>query len=152
MNKKYAFILATVFFIIGTALVSYTAVSSSKMEDADIKNIWWNVTEINGTATLHPDRFRVKFDNDGRVGGKSGCNNFGGGYELQGNRFKPTSPFFGTKMMCYPETVMEEEYNFLTSLEKMTHIDIIDENTIRFSGTDNTSLVFVIEQDGQQAE
>ena len=142
MVRKYIWLVVAFILIIGTATFSYTFLSNAQQatDNLDIKNIWWNVTEINGKKIENPERFRLLFDDMGKVGGKSGCNNFGGGYMLQGDSFKTIPPFMGTKMACFPETVMQDESTFFEVMEKINDLEVIDENNIVLKGDEGKSL------------
>ena len=58
----------------------------------------------------------MTFDEDGQVSGSAGCNNFTGGYTVDGHKIT-IGPLASTMMMCAePETVMEQEAQFLAAL------------------------------------
>src|SRR5215813_6808186 len=79
----------------------------------------WNVTGYNNgrQAVVSPivgSPISLSFA-EGRVSGRTGCNNFNGPYTLQGNTIK-IGPLAATRMMC-AQDVMAQEREFLKALE-----------------------------------
>jgi heat shock protein HslJ len=60
------------------------------------------------TAVFDPAR--------GQVAGKAGCNNYFGGYKLDGGRLTMPGPLGSTMMACQPP-VMEQESKFLKAFQ-----------------------------------
>lgn len=58
-----------------------TSVNSTS---ATFEGTSWQVTAVNGQATPRSEEYRLQFEN-GRIGGKLGCNHLGGGYRVQGD-------------------------------------------------------------------
>ncbi|NNE56755.1 MAG: META domain-containing protein [Hellea sp.] len=76
----------------------------------------------------------VNFDNDGNMNGNGGCNNFGGSYELNGQRLI-IGPIMSTKKACMGPK-MDIESRFFSALQnahhvKATHLRLVifDENS-----------------------
>jgi heat shock protein HslJ len=46
---------------------------------------------------------------DGKVGGKSGCNGYSANYQLTGESLKVYAPMIGTRMMCPPALMTQEQ-------------------------------------------
>lgn len=143
MIKKYIWVIIAFVLIVGTATFSYA--TFKKSDEVNIINVWWNVSEMNGQKIVHPERFRLLFDEMGKVGGKSGCNSFGGGYMHKEENFKMIPPFISTKMACFPESAMQEENIFFQTIEKINTLEIIDENTLFLKGTEGKSLRLIKE-------
>lgn len=60
------------------------------------------------------------FGHDGSLAGSSGCNNYTGGYTIDGDTID-IPPVGGTRMMCAePEGVMEQEAAYLAALDAAT--------------------------------
>jgi len=80
----------------------------------------WNVTGFNNgrqgvVSPIVGSPISLSFA-DGRVSGRTGCNNFTGSYTLKGNNIK-VSQLANTNMMCPAEGVMAQESQFLKALE-----------------------------------
>jgi heat shock protein HslJ len=57
------------------------------------------------------------FGADGMMSGSAGCNNYTGGYTVDGSNIK-IGPLASTRKLCStPEGVMEQEAQFLAALE-----------------------------------
>ena len=58
------------------------ACTSIAADARTFENTSWRVTTINGRATPPGGDYRIEFK-DGRIGGRFGCNHFGGPYAVQ---------------------------------------------------------------------
>lgn len=110
--------------------------------NTDLVEKYWKLTEINGAAIpegkLTADAFMTFRTQGSRVNGNSGCNNFFGGYEVNGNELK-FSQLGSTMMMC-PD--MEVENQMKTVFEK-TNRFAIDGETLTLSHGDEVLAKFV---------
>jgi heat shock protein HslJ len=93
--------------------------SPTNNREISIVEKYWKLIELNGqkidylAAQGREAHFVLEQDNN-RVVGNGGCNNFGGNYQiLAGNRIQ-FSDLFSTKMAC---ANMEIEYQFINALE-----------------------------------
>ena len=90
-----------------------------------LENTYWKLQEIDGEAVTTPKGQReahmILKPAESRVNGNAGCNNFFGGYELDGEtlRFGQT----GATMMACPNG-METEQAFLSALGKVDRYEI----------------------------
>jgi heat shock protein HslJ len=83
----------------------------------------------------------MQFDN-GRAGGFSGCNSYGGEYRIEGNRLV-LSDIAATAMACLdPDGIMEQEQRFLAILGSVTSLTI-EGDGMELSTDDGVRLVFV---------
>jgi len=80
----------------------------------------WQVTAIDGQATPVSDAYRMQFD-DGRVGGRFGCNHFGGSYTVGGKTMTVLN-VTSTLMGC-PEPAATFERQGLAVLQQPMRID-----------------------------
>jgi len=81
----------------------------------------WTLTQINGES-INTDKATISLDFDkNRVGGKGGCNGFGGTLEKNGDEIK-ISQIISTKMFCEEGSDVENKY--LSTLEKVTKYQI----------------------------
>jgi heat shock protein HslJ len=89
----------------------------------------WNVVNYNNgkqaVVTLIADsQITLNFGTDGHVNGKSGCNNYNGGYETSDDQLK-IGPLASTRMFCeIPTGVMDQEHQYLTALQNAATFDI----------------------------
>ena len=88
--------------------------------DEPLENTYWKLQELDGQAVTTPEGQReahmILQPAESRVGGNAGCNNFFGGYQLDGEtlRFGQT----GATMMACPDG-MDTEQAFLAALGKV---------------------------------
>jgi heat shock protein HslJ len=63
---------------------------------------------------------------DGQAGGAAGCNSYGGAYEVDGEKIS-LREIASTLMLCTaPEGVMEQEAEFLGSLNEVERFELAD--------------------------
>ncbi len=77
---------------------------------AAIDGTRWQVTAINGRAVPRSDSYRIEFT-DGRIGGRLGCNSFGGDHRWQGATLL-VGPVAATKMACPDPAMTFEGWGF----------------------------------------
>jgi heat shock protein HslJ len=101
----------------GATVLSYAATAPATVEGP------WNVTHYNNgkgavenvSADFAPS---MAFDPDGLVQGFDGCNNFSGGYGVNGSAIT-IGPLMGTMMAC-PDPINAQAFAFLTALQAAT--------------------------------
>ena len=77
---------------------------------------------------------------DGEITGSAGCNNYFGAYTVDGNEI--TIGVLGSTMMtCWPEEVMQQEYQYHEMLGNVTTYTI-EGNQLTLSTEDNRTLVY----------
>lgn len=81
----------------------------------------WVVEDINGGGIIDRSRVTLNFWQDGRVTGRSSCNNFMGQYQLTGEGLS-ISQIAGTRMACAP-SLMEQEQRVLANLQAIQGFD-----------------------------
>ena len=84
---------ASVFAALGLAGCTSIAADARTFEGTR-----WHVSAINGHATPSGSPFDVSFTGD-RIGGRLGCNHFGGGYRVTGD-VMTTNAMMMTQMAC----------------------------------------------------
>jgi len=88
----------------------------------------WRATEIKGNPVPEKIRATLSIAEDGRAGGKAGCNNYFAQATFDGNKLSFGSPA-STRMMC-PEPVMQQETAFLGALTAVSGF-AYDETTLK---------------------
>jgi heat shock protein HslJ len=98
------------------------AVAVFAAQSSDLAGSAWNVVNYNNgkeavVGLLADTTLTVAFGDDGSISGSAGCNNFRGGYTVDGATIA-IGPLATTRMMCpTPEGVMEQEAAFIAALE-----------------------------------
>lgn len=82
-----------------------------------IKDVWWQAESIGGNPVVGNSEVTLMLGSDGKIGGKSGCNGYGAGYQLEGSSLKVLPPMIGTMMACAP-ALMAQEQAYRELLEK----------------------------------
>ena len=117
-----------------------------------IEGIEWQLVEVNGVAVSPlPGERRpfLRFDEAKKqVTGFAGCNNFFGGYALDGSSLK-FGPVGSTRMAC-PDLQMSLETEFLKALEK-TRAWKISEHVLFFLDDGNVLARFAMAQGVEKA-
>jgi heat shock protein HslJ len=84
----------------------------------------------------------AKFGEDGRVGGSTGCNNYGGTYEVRGDAIS-IGRLISTKRACLDQNANEQERRFLGALEAANSFRLTSDRLIITSQRGRTALNFV---------
>ena len=98
------------------------AVAVFAVQSSDLAGSAWSAVNYNNgreavVGLLADTTLTVAFGDDGSISGSAGCNNFRGGYTVDGATIA-IGPLATTRMMCpTPEGVMEQEAAFIAALE-----------------------------------
>lgn len=86
----------------------------------------------------------IKFEEDGRVGGSTGCNSYGGTYEVRGEAIS-FGQLVSTKRACLDQNANEQEHRFVAALEMANRFKLSSNRLTIFSDRGRTVLNFVTE-------
>lgn len=125
----------------GTALVVFSRQSQ------DLADSTWNILGYNngkgGVVSLIIDSTAtITFADDGTVSGSGGCNRFMGTYSVEGALLK-LGPLAGTKMVCTPAGVMEQETAILAALSSTTSFTM-DGDKLRLLNADEATSASLV--------
>jgi heat shock protein HslJ len=109
---------------------------------ATIKDVWWRAADIGGRGIVASVDVKLMFGSDGKITGKSGCNNYSVSYALTGTNLKVYPPMIGTRMMCAAD-VMAQETLFQNLLGEATGAAILPNGKMLVTGP-NGAMRFVI--------
>ncbi|UCG25952.1 MAG: META domain-containing protein, partial [Chloroflexota bacterium] len=102
----------------------------------------WTLTELNGQPLLPTTEITAQFNDDGTVGGSSGCNNYNAAYEADGTNINiQASPAAMTLMAC-PELVMEQETAYLAALDAAETFEINGDELVLYDADGNPVAQF----------
>ena len=139
MNKLFVIALAcgSIF------LLSACATSGSSQE---LTGGIWLLTELNGEAPLPETTLTAEFDEDGRVGGSSGCNSYNTTYVVDSDQLTFGEQAAITLMAC-PDAIMKQEGEFHQALADTATYEINDDELTLFDASGNEIARFeVIDQ------
>lgn len=123
------------------ALLLAACAPGSPTGAADPTGVEWKLVEINGKPALAGSNVTLTFE-DGKGGGKGGCNSYGGSYRIQGGSLS-FSDLFQTEMACMdPAGVMDQETEYLQTLGQAAGYQISGERLELKNAAGETVLVF----------
>jgi heat shock protein HslJ/uncharacterized lipoprotein YbaY len=99
----------------------------------------WMVADINGKGIVDRSRATLNFGTDGRVAGRSSCNNITGQYTLTGEALT-VSKAAGTMMACEP-ALMAQERLFLDVLQNVRRFDLRPDGALVLQTDDGRTIV-----------
>ncbi len=106
-----------------------------------IKDVWWNATSIAGAGGIGGGLVTMMLGSDGKIVGKSGCNNYALNYSLSGEGLKTFGVPIGTRMMC-AAAVMAQEVRFTQILQAVTNVAIDNRGTLLATTPNGDTLRF----------
>jgi heat shock protein HslJ len=84
----------------------------------------------------------IKFGEDGRVGGSTGCNSYGGTYEVRGDTIS-FGRLVSTRRACLDQNANQQEQRFLSALEAANRFRLSSNRLTILSDRGRTVLNFV---------
>lgn len=101
----------------------------------------WELYSIGRHSPIPDSMTTVRFEN-GQVNGLGGCNQYGGEYQINGDRIT-IRELYWTEMACMsPEGIMEQERRYLQSLADARSFET-SEGQFQIFGSDGEALTFV---------
>ena len=94
----------------------------------------WTVLQINGQKLIKDSKLFILLGKEGTISGFSGCNNFSGLYELDGENIKIQS-LASTEMACLDSRMMEQESQFMSLLQSVSFAKIRDGKYLELSNS-----------------
>ena len=105
----------------------------------DLEGTSWTVTEMGGTPLVEGTSITAQFA-DGKIGGSAGCNSYGGTYEVTTEGVS-ISDLTSTMMACTDPGVMEQEQQFLDTIQNIQSFDV-GSDKLTITSADGTQIVF----------
>ncbi len=130
--------------VIISLLVAFASCSASKKADkAETPNIKYKKWALNSIGGIWVDSVTAKtayviFNNDGTMGGNTGCNSFGGNYLISENNALALSGVYVTEMHC-TKNVFERP--LLDAINKVNKFSVENTQLILWNG-DERLIVF----------
>jgi heat shock protein HslJ len=109
---------------------------------AGVKDVWWQVSELDGRKPVGRKPITMMLGSDGKVGGNSGCNGYSANYMLTGLALKVYPPMIGTRMACAP-AVMAQENRYRAILERAQQINRGPAGSLIVTADDGRAIRFV---------
>ncbi len=138
MNAKNR-LLATLAVVVLLGLVACSVISPAGKDPLDGTS--WVLVGYGLAAPLPGTRITATFEK-GQISGSSGCNSYGGSYEVKGDSIY-LKDIFMTEMACLdPEGVMEQERMYLEYLSGVKTFRL-SHGQLQLSRPDGETLSFV---------
>jgi heat shock protein HslJ len=118
-----------VILAIGSMTILLLAACSTSGSSQDLTGNIWLLSELNGRAPITGTTITAEFDEEGRVAGSSGCNNYSTSYIVDGKQLTFSEPMASTLMAC-PEPIMEQERDYTQALADTAEFEIINDELI----------------------
>jgi heat shock protein HslJ len=125
-----------VILAIGSMTILLLAACSTSGSSQDLTGNIWLLSELNGRAPITGTTITAEFDEEGRVAGSSGCNNYSTSYIVDGNQLTFSEPMASTLMAC-PEPIMEQERDYTQALADTAEFEIINDELILIDSKGN---------------
>jgi heat shock protein HslJ len=109
---------------------------------ASVKDVWWRAEDIGGRGIVDNSEVTLMLGTDGKIGGKSGCNGYSANYQITGDTLKVYPPMIGTRMMC-PPALMNQEQAYRSLIETAQSFKITPEGILLISSVSGVTSRFV---------
>ncbi len=125
----------------GEAVLVFLAVEAPSLTGHSWKLSSFNTGNalVSNRATEH---INAEFDNQGRLSGFAGCNQYSCSYSVDGDKLE-LSPVITTRKFCHePEDIMKTEAGFISALGDTLRYHIHNDELTLFNENDNPVLIF----------
>lgn len=116
-------------------------IATTQQMTASVTDVWWRAENIGGAGSLDRSDVTLWLGSDGKMAGKSGCNNYSVNYAMNDMALKVYPPMMGTKMMCTPALMAQEE-KYRKLLTTMTRMSVLPTTALVLSADDGTRIQF----------
>lgn len=127
MSASKIFYITMLPFLMLCACAKPNTLTETQMQNnlspTQIINKTWLVEDINQHGIIDNAHVTLILSEDGRISGKSGCNNYSGRYILTGNKLTVIPPMISTRMMCAP-ALMQLESEYIAVLSEAEKVEL----------------------------
>ena len=107
-----------------------------------VKDVWWRAEEIGGRGVVDNGEVTLMLGSDGKIGGKSGCNGYSANYQLTGDALKVYSPMIGTRMIC-PPALLNQEQAYRSLIESAQSVSVTPEGALVITSAGGATSRFI---------
>ncbi len=129
-----------------SAGMTYIAPPESSRVQHKLTDTQWTLKSLGTVSAPSPvvagTTVTLKFGADGRAGGSSGCNSFGGDYKATGDQFS-FGRIMSTKRACADQRANQQEQLFFQALESSARFELADDRLTIFYDGGRSALNFV---------
>ncbi|MBI9045499.1 MAG: META domain-containing protein [Anaerolineaceae bacterium] len=139
--KTRKYIRIAILFVI---LLSACSGNEPNLE-AQLQGKTWVLTSYNDSQPIADRHPTLNFEAD-QISGTTGCNHYGGTYQIEGDTIR-FEGIFSTEMACLePTGLMEQERIYLDLLRVADQVEL-NEDVLTFYAESNPIMVFEIQSD-----
>jgi heat shock protein HslJ len=132
-----------VLFVLSIALFIGACDGSDSIDASQLAGQTWILTTYDDIQPIPDHQPTLQFE-DGQVSGTTGCNHYGGSYQIKGDAIR-FEALYNTEMACLePEGLMEQEESFMKLLGAANRFELVDGVLTIFTGLGQT-LIFEIQ-------
>ena len=106
-----------------------------------LRDVWWRAEDIGGRGVVDNAAVTLMIGSDGKIGGKSGCNGYSANYQLTGEALKVLPPIIGTRMMC-PPALLNQEQAYRALIETAQSVSVTPEGGLVITSADGATIRF----------
>jgi len=132
-NKKFVLLILAVYLLSACSVFPNTGGNS-------LNGTSWKLTSLGKDGVIPKTGITLSFE-DGQGSGDSGCNLYGGNYQVNGNEIK-FEQIASTSMACLDPSVMEQESSYLQFLGEAQRFELAD-GQLQIYRSDGEALTFV---------
>ena len=132
MNTKISKLL----FTLSLLMLLLTACSG---QSAGLEGTAWNLVKLAGKPLVANTQPTMSFE-EGRVGGNSSCNSYGGEYTLKGDKIE-FGMMMSTMMACADNGAMDQEQEYLAFLGTVERWELRNGQLLLLDGS-GAALIF----------
>jgi heat shock protein HslJ len=118
-----------------------TMASTTPAPTLAVKDVWWRAEDIGGRGVVDRAEVTLLLGSDGKIGGRSGCNQYSANYQLEGDRLRVFPPMIGTRMAC-PPALMDQEARYRGLLERASRVEVDQTGALSLFLDDGRTLRF----------
>lgn len=127
--------ISVVIYIIAMLLTACGGTGAAD-QSASLEGTSWKLEYFNKNRPVAGHEPTISFE-DGQVSGTAGCNSYGGGYEVDGEKIS-FGAMFMTEMWCEGDGLMDQESTYLALLGQAESYQVVDGVLTIYAGPQQT--------------
>ncbi len=120
--------------------------TSTTVLESKLKNTQWRLESYGAsgveTKVVEGTTITIKFSEDGRASGSTGCNSYGGEFHEYENKVT-FGKLMSTRRACIEPKANAQEQKYLASLESAAKFEFVEDRLTIYSGDAEATLSFV---------
>jgi heat shock protein HslJ len=126
---------------LATAALLWARNSFASNPAASLANTHWSLVSLNGQPPVPGRALTLTFQTDGQVAGDSGCNSYGGRYQIHGSQIV-VDQLISTLRACAEQPLNDQEAAFQQALGAAAQFSLTDGQLILQNANGGSRLLF----------